>query len=95
VSEELLNDECVEAELEVDVEEELQMHADEDADVESEFEEISSDEVDRVVDVLEELASGVESENIKTYLEEALNAVYYLVYEEEADDEDEVTGEAA
>jgi hypothetical protein len=95
VSEELLNDECVEAELEVDEEEELQKHSDEDADVESEFEEISSDEVDRVVDVLEELASGVESENIKTYLEEALNAVYYLVYEEEADDEDEVTGEAA
>lgn len=95
MSEELQNDEAVEEETEVDVEKELEMHADEDGGVESDYEEISSDEVDRVVDALEELVSGVESENIKTYLEEALNAVYYLVYEEEADEEDEVTGEAA
>ena len=82
-------------ELEQDVDEELELHADEKAGADDEYEEISSDEVDRVVDSLEDLIAGVESENIKTHLEDALNAVYYLVYDEEEDDEDEVTAEAA
>jgi len=61
-----------------------------------EFEEISSDEVDRVVDVLDNLIEGIDSENIKHYLEEASSNIYYLVYEDseaevEADDEGETT----
>ena len=104
MSEELLNDQDVDGELkveeeklekDVDVDEELELHAEEKAGADDEYEEISSDEVDRVVDSLEDLIAGVESENIKTYLEDALNAVYYLVYDEEEDDEDEVTAEAA
>lgn len=63
-----------------------------------EFEEINSEEVDRVVGILEELIPTVDSENIKSHLEEAMNAIYFLVYdesdaeaeeEEEAEDEDE------
>ena len=48
-----------------------------------EFEEISSEEVDRVVEALDRLMEGVQSENIKHYLEEAASNIYYLVYEEE------------
>ena len=53
-----------------------------------EYEEISSDEVDRIVATLEELMDSTKNENIKGHLEEALNNVYYLVYDEddEADD---------
>ena len=46
------------------------------------FEEISSDEVDRVVETLDNLIEGVSSENIKHYLEEASSNIYYLVYED-------------
>ena len=50
-----------------------------------EFEEISSEEVDRVVEALDRLMAGVQSENIKHYLEEAASNIYYLVYEDEDD----------
>lgn len=58
-----------------------------------EFEEISSDEVDRVVDVLDNLIESVDSDNIKHYLEEASSNVYYLVYED-SEEEAETTAEA-
>ena len=58
-----------------------------------EFEEISSDEVDRIVDVLDSLIEGVDSDNIKHYLEEASSNIYYLVYED-AEDESQATEEA-
>ena len=45
-------------------------------------EEITSEEVDRVVNALEELMETVDSENIASVLEEALNAIFYLVYDE-------------
>jgi len=52
------------------------------------FEEISSDEVDRVVESLEALAATSESENIRFFLEEATLKIYLLVYgEEEAQSE--------
>jgi hypothetical protein len=50
------------------------------------YEEISSDEVDRVVEALETLAATVESENIRYYLNEATDAIYLLIY---GDDEQE------
>ena len=50
-----------------------------------EYEEISSEEVDRVVEALDRLIEGVQSENIKHYLEEAASNIYYLVYEDESD----------
>jgi hypothetical protein len=53
---------------------------------EQEFEEISSDEVDRVVETLDSLIESVESENIKHYLEEASSNIYYLVYEDSEED---------
>ena len=43
-----------------------------------EFEEITSDEVDRVVEQLEKLIESVSSENIKSYLEEAANNIFFL-----------------
>src|ERR1700685_4485048 len=48
-----------------------------------EFEEITSDEVDRVVEQLEKLIESVSSENIKSYLEEAANNIFFLLYDEE------------
>lgn len=54
---------------------------------EEQFEEITSEEVDRVVAQLETLIESTTSENIRSYLEEAMNEVYYLVYEEEAVEE--------
>ena len=47
------------------------------------FEEISSDEVDRVVEALEALAATAESENIRYFLEEATLKIYLLVYGDE------------
>lgn len=63
---------------------------------EEQFEEITSEEVDRVVAQLETLIESTDSENIRSYLEEAMNEIYYLVYEEEdeeLDSEVEACGE--
>ncbi|MFO0977186.1 MAG: hypothetical protein U0996_12360 [Planctomycetaceae bacterium] len=62
-----------------------------------EYEEISSEEVDRVVDALDRLIESVQSENIKHYLEEAASNIYYLVYEEEEEGlaDDDAMGHAA
>jgi hypothetical protein len=59
------------------------------AGLDDEYEEITSDEVDRVIGELETLMGTVESENIRSYLEEAINSIYYLVYDDE-DLDDEV-----
>jgi hypothetical protein len=48
-----------------------------------EYEEITSDEVDRVVEQLERLMETVQSENIKSYIEDAINSIFFLVYEED------------
>lgn len=48
-----------------------------------EYEEITSDEVDRVIAELETLMGTVESENIRSYLEEAVNGIYYLIYDDD------------
>lgn len=53
---------------------------------EQDFEEICSDEVDRVVEVLDNLIENTQSENIKHLLEEASSAIYYLVYEDEEEE---------
>jgi hypothetical protein len=60
-----------------------------------EFEEISSEDVDRVVEALDRLIAGVQSENIKHYLEEAASNIYYLVYEEEVDEANDDVTQAA
>lgn len=57
-----------------------------------EFEEVSSEEVDRIVDALDSLIESVESDNITHYLEEASSNIYYLVYED-GDDEAESSEE--
>lgn len=54
-----------------------------------EYEEINSEEVDRVVAALETLMESVSSETIRAALENASNEIYYLVYE------DDETAEAA
>ena len=59
-----------------------------------EYEEITSDEVDRIVEALEGLINSTESVNIQTYLEEALNNIFYLVYDQEEDCDDEVADAA-
>jgi hypothetical protein len=48
-----------------------------------EYEEITSDEVDRVIEQLERVMETVQSENIKSYLEDAINNIFFLVYEDE------------
>lgn len=69
----------------------LNLAADSAAD--GDYEEISSDEVDRVAESLEQLIETVESENIQAFLEEASNHILSLVYDEE--DLDEIQDEAA
>ena len=56
-----------------------------------EYEEVSSDEVDNVVAALENLSETVTSEAIKDLIDDCVNSVYYLVYE----DEEDVSSEAA
>jgi hypothetical protein len=58
-----------------------------------EFEEIHSDEVDRVVERLAELAETVESETISDYIEEASTKIYELIYEAEEEEEEAEDGE--
>ena len=48
-----------------------------------EFEEITSDEVDRVIELLEEVAANVQSQNILSIQTEASDSIYELVYDEE------------
>ncbi len=60
-----------------------------------EYEVITSEEVDRVLDALEELTNSVESENIKVLLEEAADTIYSLIYEEEDDTQNQAVSEAA
>ncbi len=52
-----------------------------------EYEEICSEEVDRIVESLDRLIEGVQSENVKHLLEEAASNIYFLVYEEETHEE--------
>lgn len=47
------------------------------------YEEITSEEVDRVVEQLEKLMESVSSENIKSHLEDAINNIFFLVYDDE------------
>lgn len=55
------------------------------------FEEICSDEVDRIVEALEELVASTQSENIRYFLDEAANRIYELIYDDEdALDEDDL-----
>ena len=61
---------------------------------ENDFEEICSDEVDRVVEVLDGLIENIQSENVKHFLEEASSSIYYLVYEDDADSEEEVVADS-
>lgn len=50
------------------------------------YEVISSDEVDRVITSLEELMSRVQSENIRTMLDECADEIYGLVYSDSMSD---------
>ncbi|MFM7057348.1 MAG: hypothetical protein ACKO2P_10545 [Planctomycetota bacterium] len=52
------------------------------------YEEIRSEEVDRIVEALDRLIEGAQSENVKHYLEEAASNIYYLVYEDEDESAD-------
>jgi len=54
-----------------------------------EYEEISSDEVDEVVDQLEVLIESVQSENIRFHLAEAAAQIYRLVYDDETPAQEE------
>jgi len=61
-----------------------------DSDAEYEDEEISTDEVDRVLESLTNLLEGVESTTVHEHLEEAYNQIFSLVYEEDGGEEDEL-----
>ena len=62
---------------------------------ENDFEEICSDEVDRVVEILDGLIENIQSENVKHFLEEASSSIYYLVYEDDADSDEEAVADSA
>ncbi len=62
-----------------------------------EYEEISSTEVDRVIQALEALIKGVSSENIRAYLDEAADNIYSLIYDSDGlpcDGNDSADGDA-
>lgn len=63
------------------------------------LEEISSDDVDSVVASLNGLNEGIESENIRLAIENAIDEILHLVYTDAelvgADDDDEFLEEAA
>lgn len=66
------------------------------------YEEISSTEVDRVIQALETLIQNVSSENIRAYLDEAADNIYSLVYDSDGvpcdgqeSHDDDACGEAA
>jgi hypothetical protein len=48
-----------------------------------EYEEISSEDVDRIVAALDDLMESTDSLNIRLYLEEAAANIYALVYDED------------
>jgi hypothetical protein len=50
-----------------------------------EYEEITSEDVDRVIAGLEALMSQTKSENIRAYLEEAADQIFELVYGDDAE----------
>lgn len=57
-------------------------------------EEISTAEVDRVLETLTKMMEEVESDSVHAFLEEAYHGVFQLVYEEEESDDDMETPEA-
>ncbi len=57
-----------------------------------EYEEISSDEVDRVIQALESLMQSVSSENIRAYLDESADNIYSLIYNADESPGDAVDG---
>jgi hypothetical protein len=63
--------------------------------IDDEFEEITSEEVDRVIEALDQLIQTVESENIRWHLEEAPGAIFSLIYDEDVEDETSLDSEAA
>ena len=89
MSDEQFNEEQVEENNILNMSDEL---ADDDSD---EYEEISSDEVDRVVSALEDLSETIDSENIRVFLEEASERIYHLVYSEGEEDDEDLLEEAA
>lgn len=58
---------------------------------EDDYEIITSEEVDGILDSLESLIASTTSENIRSYLEEAADQIYSLVYSED----DQAAEEAA
>ena len=66
--------------------------SDADAEYEEVDEEISTDEVDRVLETLTNLLESVESATVHEYLEEAYNHIFSLVYEEEGGEDSELEG---
>ena len=60
-----------------------------------EYEEISSAEVDRVIQALEALMQSVSSENIRAYLDEAADNIYSLIYDADGQPADATDGAGA
>lgn len=58
------------------------------------YEEICSEEVDEVLEVLDTLIEKVASENIRSYLEDASSGIYYLIYDDDSDDGEEVNADS-
>jgi len=65
---------------------------DSDTEYEEVDEEISTDEVDRVLESLTNLLESVESATVHEYLEETYNQIFSLVYEEDGVEESESEG---
>lgn len=81
-----INEEFDDTDLSSELEDEAQ---------DDEFEEITSEEVDRVVEALDQLIHSVDSENIRWFLEEAAGSIFSLIYDDEHDEVSDLDSEAA
>lgn len=83
--------------------EETYVFEEEELELDGEVEEISSDDVDTVVASLNTLNEEVNSENIRSIIENAIDEILHLVYtddelvgaDEDEDDDDSLLSEAA
>jgi len=57
---------------------------------ELEYEEITSDEVDTIVATLTQLSEASNSETIRQLLDDCAASIYYLIYEDEDEIEEEI-----
>ena len=94
-----VSDELYDDDDDLDFQEEYKYQEFEDSDEDDDVEEINSDDVDSVVASLNVLNEGIENENIRVVIANAIDEILHLVYTDDellgAEDEDQFLDDAA